>query len=112
MKVTGTNLSMTRGDSESITVSADNRPFSGGDRIEMTVRKRPEAEDVEMYKLVENFDSGKAVIEIKPEDTAEMSFGTHYYDVQLTMADGTVTTIIKPSTLYLDKEVTYGRIER
>lgn len=108
MRIIGTDIIMTRGDSESITVAVINRPLVDGDIIELTVRKCPEAKAKEIYKKVDTFDDGKAVIEIAPEDTEKMCFGDYVYDVQLTMADGTVTTIIKPSAFVIGKEVTYG----
>lgn len=111
MTVTGENISMTRGDSETLTVSCD-RPFVNGDVVEMTVRKTATS-DEEMYKRVEEFTlDGKAIIEINTEDTEDMAFGSHLYDVQLTTYDGKVITIIKPHTFYLDKEITYGRNTR
>ena len=99
---------MTRGDSETITVTCD-RPFVNGDVIEMTVRKTASSEE-ELYKRVDEFTSdGKAIIELESADTANLAFGAHLYDVQLTTYDGKVITIITPHTLYLDKEITYGR---
>lgn len=108
MKVTGENLSMTRGDSETVTVSCPERPFTAGDIIEMTVRKTATSTEKEIYKRVADFNDGVAVINIDPEDTSGLSFGNHVYDVQLTTGDGKVITIIKPHVLYLDKEVSYG----
>lgn len=113
MTVNGYSLEMTRGDSESITVTCDNHPFEPGDIVEMTARKRAGSGERAMYKRVEEFsEDGTAIIAINPEDTAEMSFGTYMYDIQLTFADGTVVTVIKPNSFTLLEEVTYGRIEQ
>ena len=101
------NIKMTRGDSESITVTCEERPFAEGDKITMTVKETEYKKEFLFQKEVTEFEDGKAVIEITPEDTKELSFMTYVYDIQLTGADGTVTTIIKPAIFELSKEVTY-----
>lgn len=102
------NISMTRGDSETITVSCKDRPFVEGDVIAFTVRKGVKNQVKNIAKKVTTFDeNGKAIIEIKPEDTAGMDFTTYKYDIQLTAEDGTVSTIIKPADFTLTEEVSY-----
>ena len=107
MIVNGTNLSMTRGDSETITVSLESYVFTDADRVEMTVRKQAQASTVLMHKVAEIID-GEAIIEIKSEDTSAMRFGEYVYDIQWTDGEGSVTTIIKPSKFEVTEEVTYG----
>lgn len=109
MRIDGkNNISMTRGDSETITVSCQERPFAEGDKITFTVRFTPSSKEKEIEKTVTEFtEEGKAIIEILPEDTAKMAFGKYRYDIQLTGADETVTTIIKPAEFRIEEEVTY-----
>ena len=108
MRIDGkNNISMTRGDSETITVSCEARPFEKGDAITFTVRKTAKSETKIIEKKVLEFEEGKAIIEILPEDTAGMAFDRYRYDIQLTGADGTVTTIIKPAEFRIEEEVTY-----
>lgn len=108
MKVDGTNLSMTRGDSETITISCEARPFRKGDMIRFTVKKDVFTKEKEIQKVVTEFtEEGKAIIAIYPEDTRGMAFGRYRYDVQLTTAAGNVTTIVKPSGFCLTEEVTW-----
>ena len=106
MKVNGTNLSMTRGDSESISVTISGYDIQPGDFLEMTVRQRP-ASPVVFYKKVTEFSENKAVISIMPEETSDLSIGDYVYDLQLTFG-GAVKTIVKPSKFTLEEEVTYG----
>lgn len=111
MKIAGKSISMTRGDSESITVKCfrDNAPFplERGDTVCFTVREDAESA-VALQKTVTAFDeNGWAVIAIRPEDTAGMDFGRYVYDIQLTRADGTVTTIVTIAAFTLTEEVTY-----
>lgn len=42
---------------------------------------------------------------LDPEDTKDLRFGNYIYDVQLTKADGTVSTFITMSKLILTEEV-------
>lgn len=106
MTITGTNISMTRGDSESITVTCS-EPFAAGDRLYMTVREDAES-DIQFQKIVTEFDEkGAAVIPIQHDDTEGMDFGDYVYDIQLTRADGTVRTLVKPARFTLTEEITY-----
>ena len=72
----------------------------------MTVREDVES-PIQFQKEVTSFEDGKAVIAIEPTDTGSMEFGKYVYDIQVTRASGTVTTLVKPSTFTLEPEVTY-----
>ena len=108
MQVNGTSLRMTRGDNEELRVSCPERPFSAGDAVELTVRRVAGYGCVLLHKRVERFTDGEALIEITPEDTAGMDFGTYSYDVQATFTDLGVKTIIKPSVFEVGRENPYG----
>lgn len=108
------NLAMVRGDSESITVACYEKiegasefvPLAAGDAVTFTMR--PDVEGaVVLQKVIEEFDDGKAVIVFAPADTGGLDFGDYVYDIQLTRADGTVTTLVEPSVFRLKEEVTY-----
>jgi len=45
------------------------------------------------------------ILEIEPEDTKNLDFGTYVYDIELTTSDGTVSTFIADATLVLTPEV-------
>lgn len=114
MIVDGEILTMTRGDSESITVKMKNpdgtvHPFVDGDVIELTVRKKPLSE-IAFHKTITKFDEdGSANISIDPTDTSSLEFGKYVYDIQWTNADGGVKTIVKPikNNFIITEEVTY-----
>lgn len=109
MRIEGTALYMTRGDTEALTVSCPNRPFSKGDIVEMTVRQFEGFGDVLLYKKVSSFtEDGKAEIYIAPQDTDALMFGSYSYDVQVTFTDLGVKTVVKPSLFVVGKENTYG----
>ena len=105
MIITGTKMSMVRGDSESITVRCS-AGFSAGDKITFTVREDVES-PIALQKEVTEFPTGDAVISIDPSDTSGLDFGDYVYDIQWTTAGGAVTTIVEKSRFTLREEVTY-----
>lgn len=112
MIVEGTNISMIRGDTESIKVSCKDTqgvivPLEDGDTLYFTVKSSVGTEKIEIQKAITEFSDGIGYINISPDDTKFMSFRSYYYDIQLTRADGTVKTIIPPSMFTVKGEVTY-----
>lgn len=105
MQLSGTNITMTRGDTESLTIRCS-EPFAEGDAVTMTVRESADG-PVEFRKTVTEFDGGEAVIVIDHEDTMAMDFATYRYDIELTRASGAVTTLVRPANLTLTEEITY-----
>ena len=106
MIVSGTNIYMTRGDTENISVKLNGYDLKAGDKVELTVR-RTVASIVVMHKEVTEFAENAALIHILPEDTSKLRPGRYVYDVQLTY-NGNVKTVIPPSTFEIGWEVTYG----
>lgn len=112
MKVSGTDLSMIRGDSESIILSlkkdGDMVPFNQGDTVYFTVKQGSTTKKITLQKIITEFDEdGNCIIGIEPEDTKELSFRSYVYDIQLTDSNGRVTTIIPCSKFVIAEEVTY-----
>jgi hypothetical protein len=112
MNVNGTNLEMIRGDTEVLTVSCVNSEgepinFETGDKVYFTVKESVTSTLIIFQKIITEFVEGKAIITILPEDTKNLKFKPYVYDVQLTQADGTVTTIVPPSSFVVGSEVTY-----
>lgn len=112
MEIQGTNISMTRGDSQSIIISVKDKdgnkvPLITGDMIYLTVKQSINTEKKVLQKVVTQFEDGNAIIEITPDDTKDIPFRTYVYDIQLNRVDGTVSTIIPPSNFIIGGEVTY-----
>lgn len=101
-------IKLTRGDTARLTVPiinlADNGEYTmeSGDILYFTVKKTAKDTDFLFQKSV----TGSNSIHIKPEDTANLSFGKYKYDVQLTTATGDVYTVIEPSTFEVMEEIT------
>ena len=119
MRVNGTDIFMTRGDSERFEVSLFDkeleiqRNFVEGDKVFFTVKTSTQTKEFKIQKIIESFngngnaaDVGKAIVIIDPEDTKDLKYHTYVYDVQM-IRDGFVTTIIKPSKFVIEEEVTY-----
>lgn len=103
---------MIRGDSETITVSCADEyrnkiNFAHGDKVYFTVKQSILNEEILIQKIVTEFQDGDAVINIVPDDTKKLAFKGYVYDIQLNRADGSVTTIIPPSSFVIEGEVTY-----
>lgn len=104
IKVSKGDISIVRGDTGPIHITVLNsdqteHTLENGDIITFTVRKDP-LSDIVIQKQGEN-------ITLLPEDTAELEFGQYCYDVQYTMANGTVDTIIPMKNFIILEEVTY-----
>lgn len=110
MKINGFNIEMTRGDSDSITVSCTkdgiSHDFTAGDIVYFTVKKSIYDSVKVIQKIITEFADGKAVIPILPADTRDLSFSTYVYDVQINFFDGSVNTVIPPSSFTILPEVT------
>ena len=46
-------------------------------------------------------------IRISPDDTKNLEYGQYVYDVQVTMANGDVATVIPPTTFNILEEVNF-----
>lgn len=107
MELRGHDISMVRGDNETIEInfeSDSDQEISG--MVELTVRKSWKYPDRIIHKQAIISDS-KAVFDILPEDTNNMTARDYVYDVQWTTPGGIVTTVIKAAYFTISEEVTY-----
>lgn len=106
MTLTGTEIYMTRGDNESITITVDGQELLEDDIAELTVRQTVRSDKV-IHKVVKpNPDRKSFTVSLDPEDTSSLQFGSYVYDIQLTLA-GFVRTVVRPSTFTIGEEVSY-----
>ena len=100
-------ITLTRGDTARISLSIKDDSGSdydfSSDTVLFTVKKAETDSEIVLQKEVTN-----GIITINPSDTAELPFRKFVYDVQVTTAGGDVYTVIPPSTLSIEKEVTWG----
>lgn len=102
-------IKLTRGDTARVAVPITNTTtkvkytLAPEDTLTLTVRKHCLNTDFCLQKKL----TGDNVFHIKPEDTADLAFGSYKYDVELTTAAGDVYTVIGPANFELLQEVTY-----
>lgn len=106
MTINGTEIYMTRGDNESITITVDGQELLEDDIAELTVRQTVRSDKVIHKTVNPNPDQKSFTISLEPEDTRTLQFGNYIYDIQLTLA-GIVRTVIRPSTFTIGEEVSY-----
>lgn len=114
MIINGQDIYMTRGDTESITLSIFDEegnliPFSNanGDIVYFTVKASTQTGTVSFQKTITIFTpEGEAIVEIVPNDTKDLRYGDYVYDVQINK-NGNVTTVVKPAKFVIQEEVTY-----
>ena len=112
MIVDGNNIKMTRGDSETISISFVNKDknpmvFSEDDIMYFTVKQSINTKRIAIQKIIRDFPGGELKINIEPSDTSSLAYGDYVYDIQFNKHDGTVKTIIPPSAFVIGGEVTY-----
>lgn len=112
MIVNGTNIYITRGDSESLAISTVNAlglfaPLVTGDTVYLTIKENINTAAKILQFTITTFTDGKAIVNILPASTKTLAYGIYVYDIQIKKADGTVRTIVRPSTFEIGGEVTY-----
>lgn len=101
-----------KGDTDTFTVSCVDEdgvalPFVYGDRVFFTVKASKNTAEKVLQKIVGTFVDGKAIVDILPADTGSLRSMIYVYDVQYSMANGVVKTLVPPSKFVLEGEVTY-----
>ena len=105
--ISGTNITLTRGDSLTAKISIFNQDGSEyipvqGDSVRFAMKANYSDHSP---LLVKDIPIDSLILSIKPEDTKLLSFGKYVYDIQLTRADGSVDTFIAKASLRLTEEV-------
>lgn len=101
MVITGQDIGMTRGDTETLTVRMHDKTldtdidFEDGDIAVMTVRKSRKEDAAVLFSIEGSSYEGPTVtFDIDPGLTERKKAGDYVYDVEVTFADGTVKTIV------------------
>lgn len=112
--VTGTTITMTRGDTLRVQVSIerDDEPYvpESGDAVAFYLKhnsmdsKKTAYTDPEPL-ITKPVPIQTMVLTLDPEDTKELAFGKYVYDLQITFANGTVDTFINNAPFIIVPEV-------
>ena len=105
--ITGTTITLTRGDTFEALVSATKRDGTqyipvAGDTIRFAMK---ENYDDPRPLLIKEIPVDTMILVIEPEDTKPLAFGKYVYDIELTKVTGEVDTFITKATLKLTEEV-------
>ncbi len=105
--ITGTTITLTRGDSFEALVFATKKDGTQyipaeGDKIRFAMK---ENYDDARPLLVKDIPIDTMMLVLDPEDTADLNFGKYVYDIQLTKANGKVDTFIAKAVIKLSEEV-------
>lgn len=112
-KIDKNTIYLTRGDtfSASVGIKRNGAPYTpvAGDTIRFALKRDTLNHDKTEYLdkkplIVKEIPINTMVLRLESEDTKDFRFGTYAYDIQITMADGTVDTFISDK-LYLQPEV-------
>lgn len=106
-KVDGDNISLTRGDTLilNIQIVRNNEAYipETGDTVRFALSKDKSGNAEPL--ILKEIDPSTLQLTINPEDTKSLSYGTYFYDVQLTTVDGYVDTFIGPAKFKITEEV-------
>lgn len=96
--ISGTNISLTRGDSLflEIGLTEDGEEYTPEEGSSLRFALKESYEAADSTALVKEIPIDTCILEIKPEDTKPLTMKkTYVYDIQFTDADGHVDTVIK-----------------
>ena len=113
-KVNGTNITLTRGDtfSATLTLYQGDQEYvpQEGDSIRFAVKHptmtagQQDYSDVEPV-ILKQIDTQTMTLILDPEDTSDLGFGNYVYDIEITFSDGSGDTFITASKFVLTPEV-------
>lgn len=110
LKIIGTNIFLTKGDSASILLTptnSDGTPYTPqeGDQVKCQVRTFPDGGDLIISKTINVSSSGKFTWAITPANTQNAKPGNYYWDAELHTGNN-VFTFIPVSRFRILSEVT------
>lgn len=59
----------------------------------------------ELPIIIKDIPTSTMLLQLDPEDTKSLAYGTYTYDLEITFHDGAVYTFVTPSPFVIDKEV-------
>ena len=107
LKIEGTCIFLTRGDTMRIHIDLENQdgnPYTpvNGDSIRFAMKKRYKDENCLILK---NIPIDTMILELEPNETKSLECREYVYDIQITFANGDVDTFIDQAKLVLTDEV-------
>lgn len=103
--ISGSTMKVIQGDTGEFELTLDNYEFVEGDKVYMTVKKNLKDVDIVFQKVVTSFSGNRAKFKLEYEDT-NLDQGKYYYDIQCSLADGRIDTVIPPSPFLVLEGIT------
>ena len=94
-----------KGDTAMFDITLDNYTFTEGDRVYFTVKKRIKDSQYVIQRVVDVFEETTARVYLTTEDT-NIESGIYIYDIQVSLTNGVVDTIVLPSKFEILEGVT------
>lgn len=92
----GNKMRVVQGDTAVFNITLSNHAFVPGDLVYFTLKSKIEDTEITLQKIVDNFEDSKARFVLSKEDTG-LPVGNYIYDIQLSLSDGRVDTVVLPS---------------
>ena len=103
----GNEINITKGDTAIINFELENHNFVSGDKVYFTVKRSPKDKECIINKLITNFEGNKVSIPLSSSDT-KIDKGKYWYDIQCTLLDGRVDTVINKERFIVYDEIHVG----
>ena len=110
----GNDITMTRGDTfvAKVKITKDGEEYTPepGDVVRFAVKHSELNEDKSDYVdkeplILKDIPIETMLLQLDPENTKHLAFGTYVYDIEITFSDGTVDTFIAKRKFKLTEEV-------
>jgi hypothetical protein len=99
-------IKLTQGDTAFLDITITNYDPVEGDILYFTVKKDITSMENTIQKKITEFDSNVAKVVLNTLDTS-IDIDTYIYDIQLSLADGRVNTVILPTAFEIIPGVTH-----
>lgn len=112
--INGNEITLTRGDTflakVNMTRDGDEYTPQPGDKVRFALKHKTLKVDKSDYTdesplILKDIPTDTMLLQLDPDDTKTLSFGTYEYDIEITFADGYVDTFITAEKFKLTKEV-------
>lgn len=89
-------MKIVKGDTAIFNITINNYEFVDGDKVYFTVKTSVDDADNIIQKVVTSFNANESKIILSKEDT-NIDVGVYLYDIQCSLANGIVDTVIPPT---------------
>ena len=89
-------IKIVKGDTAIFDITMNNYNFIEGDKVYFTVKKNVDDVENAIQKIVSTFDGNTAKVVLSKDDT-NIDAGVYLYDVQCSLSNGVVDTVILPT---------------